>query len=113
MEAVGPEVTEVAPGDRVAYAMSRGSYAEYAIVPASMLVKLPDSVDLETAAPGEVRGHREVATPAGRAREADAGRLGLGERVGHGGEARGGLRHAGHCEGGTPAGRQATARRGA
>ena len=34
MEAVGPEVTEVAPGDRVAYAMARGSYAEYAVVPA-------------------------------------------------------------------------------
>ena len=34
VEAVGPEVTEVAPGDRVAYAMARGSYAEYAVVPA-------------------------------------------------------------------------------
>ena len=28
VEAVGTEVTEVAPGDRVAYAMSRGSYAD-------------------------------------------------------------------------------------
>jgi NADPH2:quinone reductase len=34
VEAVGPDVTEVAPGDRVAYAMARGSYAEYAVVPA-------------------------------------------------------------------------------
>ncbi len=33
VEAVGPDVTEVKPGDRVAYAMARGSYAEYAVVP--------------------------------------------------------------------------------
>ncbi len=32
--AVGPGVTEVAVGDRVAYAMVLGSYAEYAVVPA-------------------------------------------------------------------------------
>ena len=35
VEAVGEGVTEVAPGDRVAYAMARGSYAEYAVVPAA------------------------------------------------------------------------------
>src|SRR3954467_9111843 len=29
-------------GDRVAYAMARGSYAEYQAVPASMLVPIPD-----------------------------------------------------------------------
>jgi NADPH2:quinone reductase len=50
VETVGSEVTEVAPGDRVAYAMVRGSYAEYAVVPAAQLVKVPDAVDLETAA---------------------------------------------------------------
>src|SRR5271165_748011 len=38
VEAVGPDVTEVAPGDRVAYAMARGSYAEFAVVPSSLLV---------------------------------------------------------------------------
>src|SRR5258705_2937459 len=42
VEAVGEGVTEVAPGDRVAYAMARGSYAEYAVVPAAMLVKIPE-----------------------------------------------------------------------
>ena len=42
VEAVGSDVTEVAPGDRVAYAMVRGSYAEYAVVPAAQLVKIPD-----------------------------------------------------------------------
>ena len=35
VEAVGPEVTEVAAGDRVAWAMSRGCYGEYAVVPAA------------------------------------------------------------------------------
>src|SRR4030095_9227534 len=56
VEAVGPEVTEVAPGDRVAYAMTRGSYAEYALVPAAMLVKLPHGVDFPTAAAGAAAG---------------------------------------------------------
>ena len=46
VEAVGPEVTEVKVGDRVAYAMARGSYAEYAVVPAWQLVKTPDGLDL-------------------------------------------------------------------
>ncbi len=50
VERVGPGVTGVAPGDRVAYAMVRGSYAEYAIVPADRLVKVPEGVDLSTAA---------------------------------------------------------------
>lgn len=56
VEAVGPEVTEVAPGDRVAYAMSRGSYAEYAVVPAASLVKIPDHVDFQTAAAAMLQG---------------------------------------------------------
>ena len=37
-------------GDRVAYAMNIGSYAEYAIVPAWKLVKVPDEIDMKTAA---------------------------------------------------------------
>src|SRR3954468_10336662 len=56
VEAVGRDVTEVAPGDRVAYAMARGSYAEYHVVPAAMLVKLPDSVDFQTAAAAMLQG---------------------------------------------------------
>jgi NADPH2:quinone reductase len=56
VEAVGPEVTEVKPGDRVAYAMNRGSYAEYTVVPASTLVKLPDNVTLPTAAAAMLQG---------------------------------------------------------
>ena len=56
VEAVGPEVTEVAPGDRVAYAMARGSYAEYAVVPAAQLAKLPDHVDFTQAAAAMLQG---------------------------------------------------------
>src|SRR5689334_11288252 len=56
VEAVGPEVTEVAPGDRVAYAMSRGSYAEFAVVPAAQLVKIPAHLDFNTAAAAMLQG---------------------------------------------------------
>ena len=50
VDAVGENVTEVKKGDRVAYAMILGSYAEYAIVPAWRLVPLPSSVDAKSAA---------------------------------------------------------------
>src|SRR5215470_12858976 len=56
VEAVGPEVTEVAVGDRVAYAMARGSYAEYALVVAAGLVKLPDGITFEQAAAAMLQG---------------------------------------------------------
>jgi NADPH2:quinone reductase len=56
VEAAGPEVTEVRAGDRVAYAMTRGSYAEYAVVPASILVKIPEHVDFEVAAAAMLQG---------------------------------------------------------
>jgi NADPH2:quinone reductase len=48
--AVGPGVTLVAEGDRVAYAGTLGAYAEYAAVPADRLVKVPDGVTLRDAA---------------------------------------------------------------
>jgi len=48
--AVGEGVTDVAVGDRVAYAMVLGAYAEYAVVPAKRLVKVPDGIDAQTAA---------------------------------------------------------------
>src|SRR5712692_6832196 len=56
VDAVGPDVTEVRPGDRVAYAMSRGSYAEYAVVPSWQLVKVPDDTDLKSAAAAMLQG---------------------------------------------------------
>ena len=56
VEAIGPDVTDVVPGDRVAYAMARGSYAEYAIVPAWQLVKIPSHVDFSVAAAAMLQG---------------------------------------------------------
>ncbi len=56
VEAVGPDVTEVKPGDRVAYAMHRGSYAEYTLVPSAQLVKLPDHVDFHQGAAAMLQG---------------------------------------------------------
>ncbi len=50
VEKVGDGVTDLAPGDRVAYAMVRGTYAEYAVVPAVNLVKIPDAITFEIAA---------------------------------------------------------------
>jgi NADPH2:quinone reductase len=54
--AVGEGVTEFAPGDRVAYAMSRGSYAGYAAVPASLLVRVPEEVTSQMAAAAMLQG---------------------------------------------------------
>ena len=56
VEAIGPNVTHVAPGDRVAYAMIRGSYAEYAAVPETSLVRIPDTIDFESAAAAMLQG---------------------------------------------------------
>jgi NADPH2:quinone reductase len=56
VERVGAEVTEVAPGDRVVYAMARGSHAEYAVVPSAQLAKVPDAVDFKTAAAVMLQG---------------------------------------------------------
>jgi len=56
VEAIGPEVTEVAAGDRVAWAMPRGSYAEYAVVPSAALVPLPATVDFPTGAAALLQG---------------------------------------------------------
>ena len=51
VEEVGSGVTEVAPGDRVAYAANPpGAYSELRNMPAHRLVKLPDSIDDRTAA---------------------------------------------------------------
>ena len=44
VEAVGPGVTTVRQGDRVASVNLLGSYAEYAVAPADRLVPLPDRV---------------------------------------------------------------------
>jgi NADPH2:quinone reductase len=56
VEAVGPQVTDVAPGDRVAYAMARGSYAEFAVSPSWQLVKIPAGLDFPAAAGALLQG---------------------------------------------------------
>jgi NADPH:quinone reductase len=57
VEAVGPGVTEVAVGDRIAcVAGPDGAYAEARNVPAARAVKLPDGIDERTAAAMMIRG---------------------------------------------------------
>jgi NADPH2:quinone reductase len=56
VEKVGPDVSGVSPGDRVAYAMQRGSYAEYAVVPAWQLVPIPSGLDDRSAAAAMLQG---------------------------------------------------------
>jgi NADPH:quinone reductase len=46
---VGPGVTAFAPGDRVAWTNTLGSYATVAAVPATDLVVVPEASDFETA----------------------------------------------------------------
>lgn len=54
---VGSAVHAMKPGDRVAYCLSWGSYAEYAVVPAWRLVKVPAALPLERAAASVFHGY--------------------------------------------------------
>lgn len=54
--ATAPDVTELRVGDRVAYAPHVGAYAEYAVVPADRLVKLPSGLDSRSAAAAMLQG---------------------------------------------------------
>jgi NADPH2:quinone reductase len=56
VESVGDGVTNFKPGSRVAYAMARGSYAEYQLVPAALAVPVPDTLDLQIAAAAMLQG---------------------------------------------------------
>ena len=57
VEAVGPGVEHVKPGDRVAYAGGApGSYSEARVMPADRLVKLPAKVDSQQAAAMMLKG---------------------------------------------------------
>lgn len=57
VEAVGPGVTEVAVGDRVAYAGGPvGSYCEIRCFPAERLVPIPDGISLRSAAAMMLKG---------------------------------------------------------
>ena len=52
----GSEVQTFKPGDRVAYTGALGSYAEYAAVPESRLVKIPESLSFDQAAAAMLQG---------------------------------------------------------
>ena len=56
VEELGPGVTSFAAGDSVASANVSGSYAEYALVPAAQLVKIPAGVTYEQAAAAMLQG---------------------------------------------------------
>ena len=56
VEAVGDDVTEVAPGDRVAYCMNIGSYAERRLIPSRALVRIPDGISDRQAAAMMLKG---------------------------------------------------------
>jgi NADPH2:quinone reductase len=54
--AVGAGVTDVVSGDRVAWSMVLGTYAEYAVTPAWRLAKLPAAVSFESGAAVMLQG---------------------------------------------------------
>ncbi|MDX2287834.1 MAG: quinone oxidoreductase [Hyphomicrobiaceae bacterium] len=56
VEAVGPGVSDVQPGDRVAYANPIGAYAEERLIPADRVVKIPAGIADETAAAMMLQG---------------------------------------------------------
>jgi len=57
VEAVGPGVTDLAPGDRVAYAAPPvGAYSEARLMPAAKLVRLADGIGFEQAAAMMLQG---------------------------------------------------------
>jgi NADPH2:quinone reductase len=56
VEELGPGVTGFKPGDAVASTAILGSYAEYALVPAAQLVKIPPGLSMEAAAAAILQG---------------------------------------------------------
>ncbi len=56
VDALGSEVSGLKEGDRVAYAMQIGAYAEYAVVPSWKLVRLPENMDAKVGAALTLQG---------------------------------------------------------
>jgi NADPH2:quinone reductase len=57
VEAVGEGVSHVKPGDRVVYAgRPNGAYSQVRVMPANILLKLPDAISYETAAAMMLQG---------------------------------------------------------
>lgn len=74
IESVGKGVTDVRPGERVAWASVLGAYAEYAIVPANRLVPVPSTLETRIAAAIMLQGMTAhyLATSSYRLKEGDA-----------------------------------------
>jgi NADPH2:quinone reductase len=76
VEAVGPGVTHLKPGDRAAYASNKpGSYSEARVMAALHVCKLPDSISFDTAAAMMLKGltaqYLLKRTPMGRLQPGD------------------------------------------
>jgi NADPH2:quinone reductase len=76
VEAVGPGVTHLKPGDRAAYATNKpGSYCDVRVMPALHVCKLPDAIDFDTGAAMMLKGltaqYLLKRTPMGQLREGD------------------------------------------
>jgi NADPH2:quinone reductase len=56
VEEIGAGVSEPAVGDRVAYALHPGSYAELRVIPAERVVRLPQEIDDRMAAGAMLKG---------------------------------------------------------
>jgi NADPH2:quinone reductase len=57
VEEIGPGVTEVRVGDRVAYAAEKPrAYAQLTVMPVARLIRLPDFIDDQTAAATILKG---------------------------------------------------------
>lgn len=56
VEAVGPQVTSFKAGEPVAYTGVPGAYAEYALVPAERLVRMPAGLDVKVGAAAMLQG---------------------------------------------------------
>jgi len=85
VEELGPGVTGFSAGDAVASVSVLGSYAEYALVPASSLVKVPAGLTMEQAAAALLQGmtahylsHSTFALKAGDTALVHAGAGGVG-----------------------------------
>jgi NADPH2:quinone reductase len=84
--AIGADVKNVREGDRVAYCIVRGSYAEYAAVPAWKLVRIPSDVPLDIATALMLQGltahyltHSAFRLEAGQTALVHAGAGGVGQ----------------------------------
>ena len=56
IEAVGPGVADLKQGDRVAYPMTLGAYAEMRLMPSDRVVKIPEGITDEQAASMMLKG---------------------------------------------------------